>query len=60
MKITALLSGLLAAVMLLPATAETPKPAQGLRSGVEKGEVLLPFHPKHVVGPDTGTKACPV
>lgn len=32
----------------------------GLQSGLAKGATVVPFFPKHVAGPDKGTKACPV
>lgn len=36
-----------------------PALAGGLKSGLEVGESVTPFHPKHVSGPDAGTDTCP-
>jgi hypothetical protein len=41
----------IAAALAVPAIA-------GLGSGLERGERVVPFHPKHVVGPLAGTSNC--
>ena len=33
--------------------------AAGVNSGLSVGEMVTPFHPNHVVGPDKGTDTCP-
>lgn len=33
--------------------------AFGVKSGLEVGEMVTPFHPQHVSGPDKGTDTCP-
>ncbi len=33
--------------------------AVGIESGLKPGEMVTPFHPKHVSGPDAGTDTCP-
>ena len=45
--------GALVAVAL-PAIAATP-----VDSGLKVGEMVTPYHPKHVAGPDKGISNCP-
>ncbi len=42
------------ALLAIPAIALSP-----VNSGLEVGEMLTPFHPTHVSGPDAGTDTCP-
>lgn len=42
------------AALAIPAIALNP-----VNSGLEVGEMLTPFHPTHVAGPDAGTDTCP-
>lgn len=32
---------------------------KGVNSGLSVGEMVTPFHPKHIAGPDKGTDTCP-
>ena len=32
---------------------------EGPKSGLEVGQLVTPFHPTHVGGPDNGTDTCP-
>lgn len=32
---------------------------QNVTSGLQPGDYVTPFHPKHVAGPDAGTETCP-
>lgn len=32
---------------------------KGVSSGLSVGEMVTPFHPKHIAGPDKGTDTCP-
>lgn len=48
------LSSLLVAAVALPVLA-----FNNTNSGLNVGEVVTPFHPKHVAGPDKGTDTCP-
>lgn len=39
--------------------AEKASAPEGIASGLEVGEMVTPFHPMHVSGPDKGTDTCP-
>lgn len=46
----------LSAVAVVAAAAFAMK---GVNSGLNVGEMVTPFHPKHIAGPDKGTDTCP-
>lgn len=48
-----------ALVASLAAAITVPVVAFNLNSGLAVGEMVTPFHPKHVAGPDAGTDTCP-
>ncbi|MFW5697134.1 MAG: hypothetical protein ACOCX1_01075 [Fimbriimonadaceae bacterium] len=54
MKITKVLFGAIAAAALA-----IPAFASSATSGLAAGEIVTPFHPTHVTGPDAGTNTCP-
>lgn len=43
-----------AAALVVPVIASL-----GIESGLKPGEMVTPFHPKHISGPDAGTDTCP-
>lgn len=45
--------------LLIAAAAATSLFTTTADSGLSVGEVVTPFHPQHVTGPDKGTDACP-
>ncbi len=52
------LAGLLLAALTLPALTQEQKTK--LTSGLEVGTTLPAYNPQHVVGPDRGTRTCPI
>ena len=55
MKIRVLSSVFALAVLVLPALASLSDP----ESGLAVGDMVTPFHPRHVSGPFKGTDECP-
>ncbi|MFN3729288.1 MAG: hypothetical protein ACK4XJ_06205 [Fimbriimonadaceae bacterium] len=53
-----MLTKILGAAALAVAVA-VPAVAGSVDSGLKVGEMVTPFHPKHVSGPDKGTDTCP-
>ncbi len=49
----------MAAIALTSNGAEKASAPAGIASGLEVGEMVTPFHPMHVSGPDKGTDTCP-
>ena len=50
----ALFASFAVAALAIPVLATAP-----VTSGLEVGEMVTPFHPTHVSGPDAGTNTCP-
>lgn len=51
---------LVAAATLAAIVQQGTTTDRGLKSGLNKGDRLTPFNPRHVTGADRGTETCPV
>lgn len=58
-RTTTTLAAMLTAPLLALAAQAGPTTAT-LKSGLEVGQSLQIFNPRHVAGPDKGTNACPI